>query len=162
QKGTVDAVSTEEAIQRIKGQGYYHTSVREQQVKKDQAALAAGGPKKKKAASRSSVRARAQQMPAFTRLLSTLRHADLPVTRWLIHTSRWFGGTMPDQGVPGWAISLPMPLLLFILWKLVRKAGPGRAATDYLILYSPIFGPLVRKTVIARFTRTLGTLVSAG
>jgi type IV pilus assembly protein PilC len=47
-------------------------------------------------------------------------------------------------------------------WKLIRKAGPGRAATDRLLLYLPVFGNLVRKTTIARFTRTLGTLISAG
>jgi type II secretory pathway component PulF len=31
-----------------------------------------------------------------------------------------------------------------------------------MMLYLPIFGKLVRKTTIARFTRTLGTLISAG
>src|SRR5437764_11165180 len=81
QKGTVDAVSTEEAIQRIKAQGYYPTSVREQQVKKDQAALAAGGPKKKKAASLSFGRVGAKQMTSFTRQLSTLQDAGLPLLR---------------------------------------------------------------------------------
>jgi type IV pilus assembly protein PilC len=101
-------------------------------------------------------------IPKFEAIFTDFGVALPTLTRWLIHTSRWFGGTLPDQGVPGWAIALPMPLLLVILWKLVRKAGPGRALTDYLILYSPVFGPLVRKTVIARFTRTLGTLVSAG
>ena len=34
QKGTVDAGTTEEAIQRVKAQGFYPTSVKEQQVKK--------------------------------------------------------------------------------------------------------------------------------
>jgi type IV pilus assembly protein PilC len=54
------------------------------------------------------------------------------------------------------------PIIIWILFKLIRKAGPGRAATDWLFLKSPVFGPLVRKTTIARFTRTLGTLISAG
>ena len=49
QKGTVDAVTTEEAIQRIKAQGYYPTSVREQQVKKtDIAADAAGDAERRR------------------------------------------------------------------------------------------------------------------
>jgi len=57
---------------------------------------------------------------------------------------------------------LPAPVIIFSLWKLIRKAGPGRAFTDYMILWTPLFGPLIRKTTIARFTRTLGTLISAG
>src|SRR5690349_3581464 len=288
QKGTVDAGTSEEAIQRIKAQGYFPTAVREQKVKKSAVAGEAVKAKKKKGGGGLSIgRVSQKQLTSFTRQLSTLQDAGLPLlrslqilegqlkpgklknillavcedveggsalseamakhprafdrlyskmvnageiggvldiilqrlaefmeksqrlrrkirgalvypivvitiaglilsgimyfiipkfeaiftdfgvalpslTRWLMKTSRWFGGTLPDQGVPGWAISIPMPFLLFILWKLVRKAGPGRAATDYLILYSPVFGPLVRKTVIARFTRTLGTLVSAG
>ena len=34
QKGTVEAASSDEAIQRIKAQGYFPTTVREQKVKK--------------------------------------------------------------------------------------------------------------------------------
>jgi len=38
----------------------------------------------------------------------------------------------------------------------------GRVAIDRLLLRAPIFGNLIRKASIARVTRTLGTLVSAG
>jgi type IV pilus assembly protein PilC len=48
------------------------------------------------------------------------------------------------------------------LIKVARKATPGRAATDIILLYTPLVGSLVSKTVIAKFTRTLGTLVNAG
>lgn len=88
---------------------------------------------------------------------------QLPLmTRMLIGTSRWVAGTAPGQEIPGWIFVIAAPVAAVMFWKLIRKAGPGRAATDMLILYSPIFGKLVRKTVIARFTRTLGTLISAG
>jgi type IV pilus assembly protein PilC len=289
QKGTVDAGTTEEAIQRIKAQGFYPTSVREQQQKKtDQAAAEAGGKKKKKGSRSMSIGGvGAKHLTTFTRQLSTLQDAGLPLlrslqilesqqkpgkmknillgvceeveggtslseamskfpkafnhlyvkmvnageiggvldiilqrlaefmeksqrlkrkikgamvypivviviagliltgimvfiipkfeaiftdfgvalpalTRWLMKSSRWFAGALPDQSIPGWMIALPMPIIIWILFKLIRLAGPGRAATDYMILYSPVFGNLVRKTVIARFTRTLGTLISAG
>jgi type IV pilus assembly protein PilC len=39
---------------------------------------------------------------------------------------------------------------------------PTRAIFDQFILKVPLFGPLVRKTAVARFTRTLGTMVSSG
>jgi type IV pilus assembly protein PilC len=38
----------------------------------------------------------------------------------------------------------------------------GRSIIDALLLRIPIFGPLIRKVAVARFTRTLGTLVQSG
>ena len=88
---------------------------------------------------------------------------DLPaLTQWLISTSRWFAGANPGQGLPGWLVVLPAPIVLWFLFKVIRRTKPGKAVTDVVLLRSPIVGPLVRKTVIARFTRTLGTLVAAG
>lgn len=42
------------------------------------------------------------------------------------------------------------------------RTGEGRLAADRLLLRLPVAGPLLRKAAIARFTRTLGTLVSSG
>jgi type II secretory pathway component PulF len=44
-------------------------------------------------------------------------------------------------------------------WLAVRA---NRRRVDRIILEAPILGPLVRDVAVARFTRTLGTLVSAG
>ncbi|MEM9065098.1 MAG: type II secretion system F family protein [Planctomycetota bacterium] len=90
---------------------------------------------------------------------------ELPaITRWLIDTSAWVAGTRPDSPFPGFgaAVIAGSPFAIMIAWKIIRKAKPGKAATDFLLLYAPIFGKLIRKTTIARFTRTLGTLISAG
>ncbi len=38
----------------------------------------------------------------------------------------------------------------------------GRALIDDLLLKVPIFGPLIKKVAVARFTRTLGTMISSG
>ncbi|MGQ0505514.1 MAG: type II secretion system F family protein [Myxococcaceae bacterium] len=38
----------------------------------------------------------------------------------------------------------------------------GRKIWDKVILKAPIFGPVVRKVAVARFTRTLGTMISSG
>jgi type IV pilus assembly protein PilC len=38
----------------------------------------------------------------------------------------------------------------------------GRIAIDRLMLKVPVFGPLIRKAAVAKFTRTLGTLISSG
>lgn len=53
-------------------------------------------------------------------------------------------------------------LVLFALWKVVQATKGGRRIIDKLKLKLPIFGPVQQKTAIARFSRTLGTLVSSG
>jgi type IV pilus assembly protein PilC len=52
--------------------------------------------------------------------------------------------------------------VLVVLIKLFGKTSGGRYVLDRLKLGMPIFGPLVKKTAIARFTRTLGTLMTSG
>ncbi len=42
------------------------------------------------------------------------------------------------------------------------RTEQGRLAIDGFLLQVPIFGDLIRKAAVARFTRTLGTLVSSG
>ncbi len=59
-------------------------------------------------------------------------------------------------------IIIPALILLFFLFKRYYKTDSGRALVDRLLLKSPVFGPLFRKIAVARFSRTLGTLVSSG
>src|SRR5574337_673535 len=42
------------------------------------------------------------------------------------------------------------------------KTETGRKIADALLLRVPIFGPLFRKVAVAKFTRTLGTLIASG
>jgi type IV pilus assembly protein PilC len=85
------------------------------------------------------------------------------LTLWLIDTSRWVAGqASPDQTVPGAVWIICSPIIFFAFYKLIRKTQFGRAATDTIIIHIPVLGNLVRKTSVARFTRTLGTLVAAG
>jgi len=62
----------------------------------------------------------------------------------------------------GWAYLLFSPVAFVILWRLIRMGDGGRYATDTLKLKIPIIGMIISKTSVARFTRTLGTLISAG
>jgi type IV pilus assembly protein PilC len=52
--------------------------------------------------------------------------------------------------------------VVVILIKLLGKTTKGRYVMDKLKLNSPVFGPLIRKVGIARFARTLGTLIASG
>ena len=291
QKGTIEATSSEDAIQRIKSQGFFPTSVREQKVKggggKKEAAPRSLKSKKKKGGGIAIGGVSQKRLTNFTRQLSTLQDAGLPLLRslqileqqqkpgrlksilsqvaedveagstlsdamakhpkafdrlytkminageiggvldiilqrlstfmekaqrlrrrvvgamiypacvitiavlivtgimvfvipkfreifddfevelpqltiWLTDTSMWVAGNGTDQTIPGWVWIIATPFILFFILKLVRLTGPGRAFTDIVRIKAPIIGSLVRKSAIARFTRTLGTLIAAG
>jgi len=54
-------------------------------------------------------------------------------------------------------------LVVFVfLFKKYRGTAGGRKTTDTLALKLPIFGSLLKKVAVARFSRTLGTMISSG
>jgi type IV pilus assembly protein PilC len=84
------------------------------------------------------------------------------LTQFLIDASSWVAGKNDGQMVPGWLFIVSAPFFIFVFLKFFRKTDFGRAAIDWTALKVPVIGELVEKTTVARFTRTLGTLVSAG
>jgi len=62
----------------------------------------------------------------------------------------------------GWAYILLSPFAILLLWKLIRISKGGRYITDIIKMKIPVVGQIIKKGTIARFTRTLGTLISAG
>jgi len=56
--------------------------------------------------------------------------------------------------------AIPIGSILFL--KIIRKNRTGKYITDYLFLLVPILGKIVRKSVVARTSRTLGTLIASG
>ena len=294
QRGTITASNSEEAIARIRSQGYFPTSVREQKVKKAaKAAAAATGTVKKKKRKATEITINiggvgGKQLTTFTRQLSTLQDAGLPILRslavleqqqkpglfkniissvhedvsggstlsdamakhpkafdrlyckmiaagevggvldlilvrlaefmekaaklkrkivgamiypavvltvaglivlgimliivpkfqaifedfeteipkltiMLINVAAWLGGNgYPGQVIPGAVYIAFSPLLFFFAIKLLRKSKFGRAIVDTAFLKVPVAGQLAAKATVARFTRTLGTLINAG
>jgi type IV pilus assembly protein PilC len=59
-------------------------------------------------------------------------------------------------------IFIPAMILLFYLLRKYYQTQNGKAVVDRILLKLPVFGPLFRKIAVARFSRTLGTLVSSG
>jgi len=54
-------------------------------------------------------------------------------------------------------------LVLFIFaFRRFYRTEKGRALVDNLVLKAPVFGMLIRKVAVAKFTRTLGTMISSG
>jgi type IV pilus assembly protein PilC len=52
--------------------------------------------------------------------------------------------------------------VLIVAFKAFVRNPRGRELWDAFTLKTPLFGPLVRKVAVARFTRTLGTMLSSG
>jgi type IV pilus assembly protein PilC len=84
-----------------------------------------------------------------------------------------FGGElpMPTQVVVNMSHFMQtwlVPFLAMIAISLIsffqaRKRSPNfRRRTDAIALKLPVFGPLLRKVAVARFTRTLGTMIASG
>jgi type IV pilus assembly protein PilC len=83
-----------------------------------------------------------------------------------------FGSAMPAP--TQFVIDLSEWLQKYILYMLVVVAAliaafvafyrnpKGRRIIDKLVLQLPIVGPVIRKVAVARFTRTLGTMISSG
>ncbi|MFA7236769.1 MAG: type II secretion system F family protein [Phycisphaeraceae bacterium] len=288
QKGTVDAASNEDAIQRIKGQGLFPTSVRERKVKKKAGGPTGAAPKKKGGQITIGFGGVSQKLVTqFSRQMSTLQDAGLPILRslqilseqqkpgplkgmleqiavdveggsslseamakhpkafdrlytkmiaageiggvldiilqrladfmekaqqlkkrvvsamiypiavvsiavlivmgimivvvpkfktifsdfgtklpgptlMLMGFADWVAGQQEGQVIPGWIIVIGAPFALFFGSKIVSKSKAGRMILDRLKLKIPVLGKLTKAGSIARFTRTLGTLIAAG
>ncbi len=61
-----------------------------------------------------------------------------------------------------WYVILGTIAGIIIGLKQVYKTKKGRYIMDSIFLKIPVFGDLIRKTAVARFTRTLGTMLASG
>ena len=61
-----------------------------------------------------------------------------------------------------WYYVIGGPILFFILFKKVYATERGKIEIDRFALKLPVFGMLIRKVSTAKFSRTLGTLISSG
>jgi len=61
-----------------------------------------------------------------------------------------------------WYVLLFSPIGLFLLYKIIRSTTFGGRLVDWLKFHVPVFGNVLHKSAIARFTRTFGTLIGSG
>lgn len=95
-------------------------------------------------------------IPKFEQIFLDFK-TELPgVTKLLLAISRWFANDY------GWAYIICAPIVVMLLVRLAKLSEGGTYAVDAIKLKIPILGGILSKTAIARFTRTLGTLISAG
>jgi type IV pilus assembly protein PilC len=93
-------------------------------------------------------------VPAFRQIFEEFG-LKLPVmTELLVSISKWC--------VNYWYLIPGIPVTIWLTVKLIRKFRAGRIGWDQFIIKIPIFGNLIEKNILARTTRTLGTLVASG
>ena len=93
-------------------------------------------------------------VPVFAKMFSGLG-AELPgPTQMVLNLSQLLQRFYP--------IILGAIVAGFIAVRLTLKNDQGRLYFDKFMLKSPMFGDLLRKAAVARFTRTLGTLIQSG
>jgi type IV pilus assembly protein PilC len=95
-------------------------------------------------------------IPKFEQIFSELLEGKaLPMlTQMVLGTSRTLTQHLP--------LTIGFVVAVIVSIRLFAKTKAGAALFDRAKLNMPIFGALMRKTAIARFTRTLGTLMTSG
>src|SRR3954454_9673451 len=92
--------------------------------------------------------------PTFEKMFKDFGGAMPAPTQIVIDISKWL------QHYIGYLIgSIIAAAVAFRAWVNWPR---GRVQWDSFVIRTPIFGPLVRKVAVARFTRTLGTMISSG
>ena len=61
-----------------------------------------------------------------------------------------------------WYVPLAAIFGLIVFFKILNKTKSGKYGLDWVKYNMPLFGPIISRTAIARFSRTLGTLMSSG
>jgi type IV pilus assembly protein PilC len=80
------------------------------------------------------------QLPAATQFVINLSHGF--INRWYLYFGAVFGAIAGSTAM--------------------RRTDRGKEIFDRMLLRLPVMGPVLRKIVVARFTRTLGTLLTSG
>jgi type IV pilus assembly protein PilC len=93
-------------------------------------------------------------VPKFETILSDFK-VEMPLPTLVIMTiSRFL--------VSYWYLVLALPVLAFVGFRLALRSESFAWRMDALVLRLPKLGDVVRKTIVARFARTLGTLLQSG
>lgn len=94
-------------------------------------------------------------VPTFSKMFASMG-GTLPLpTRIIISISNFIAGI-------GGLLIFGILVAIAITIAQLRKTEKGKRAIDAILLKLPIFGMILNKVAVAKFTRTLGTLISSG
>ena len=97
-------------------------------------------------------------IPQFETVLTEMTEgAELPkITQYVLGVADWIATRY------GWVILLATPFAIIFLLRFIKHFRAGRFVLDTIKLKLPVVGQLSSKVAVTRWTRTLGTLISAG
>ncbi|MFZ1057995.1 MAG: type II secretion system F family protein, partial [Candidatus Rokuibacteriota bacterium] len=93
-------------------------------------------------------------IPTFAKMFAGMG-ADLPLPTLIVIR-------LSDFATRFWWLIIGAAIGIVVGIRAYYRTEGGRSLIDALVLKLPVFGTLIRKVSVARFTRTLGTLVSSG
>lgn len=94
-------------------------------------------------------------VPTFAATFRSMGAKQLPaITEFVVGISNGFLDSLPMiiGGMVG----------TFVVYSALMKTKQGPYARDWLLFHAPVIGNVIKKGAVAKFTRTLGTLVAAG
>ncbi|MHC4391223.1 MAG: type II secretion system F family protein [Planctomycetota bacterium] len=93
-------------------------------------------------------------IPAFQEMFAEMK-VPLPLpTKFLMGLSDFVGGY--------WYVMIGIPIVIYGAYYAIANTAGGRFTIDKFKLKMPLFGMIIRKSTIARFCRTIGTLIASG
>jgi len=93
-------------------------------------------------------------IPQLTGLYTSL-HVDLPITTQIVVA-------ISNFAINAWPITIGGTLLAFFLFRRWHKTPDGQLIVDTVLLKLPVFGKLIKESILAEFARTLGLLIGTG
>ena len=93
-------------------------------------------------------------VPAFEKMFADIGQALPAPTQLLLNTS---------QAIQTYWYLIPLiPVFLMFIMKMIARTEAGERWLDTFKLRMPVFGNIIKKSSVARFCRTLGTLIASG
>ncbi len=94
-------------------------------------------------------------VPTFAGMFRSMGDRPLPaLTQFMVDLSNNFIANLP--------LIIVTFVSIIVGYSLIRRSKSGRYATDLIYTKLPVFGNLIKKSAIAKFTRTMGTLIGSG
>ncbi|MBM4320697.1 MAG: type II secretion system F family protein, partial [Deltaproteobacteria bacterium] len=94
-------------------------------------------------------------IPVFQNMFGSMGNAALPgPTQFVINLSHFVQANIFYMAI--------IAVGGYVGWKAFYNSKRGRELFDIFMLKTPIFGPLLRKVAVAKFTRTMGTMLASG
>jgi type IV pilus assembly protein PilC len=93
-------------------------------------------------------------IPVFGKMFTDMGKALPAFTQIVIELSEWTQHNV--------VLVIGVPVAVSYAFKYFAKTPQGRRTLDHVYLVMPILGETIRKVAVARFTRTMGTMLTSG